>query len=175
MSGTTSLTVALLILTAFLPTALMAAAINEAPGPFPCMSDDECWKRLPPAEKGGGQTLPSWAQALTDPMPRTTAALLRLDSVHRTRSPLDAKLRAQMRWVVAHANHCPYAESYAAFDAARDGLDDKRLDALRRGDYSQNSPDERNALAFAHKMTVNSSGVTDGEFAALVWRPRGRP
>jgi alkylhydroperoxidase family enzyme len=101
-------------------------------------------------------------------MPRTTAALLRLDFVHRTLSPLDRKLRAQMRWIVAHANRCSYAEANAAFDAARAGLGPQELDALRRGDYSHKSRVEKRALDFAHKMTVNSAAVTDAEFAVLV-------
>ena len=76
---------------------------------FALSSDEECWRKLPPTEKGGGQALPSWARALADPMPRTTAALLRLDLVQRTRSPLDPKLRAQMRWVAAHIDRCDYS------------------------------------------------------------------
>ena len=168
MSGTTSFSLVLLIVIALLPVALMAAALEGSESRFPLRSDDESWKSLPPTEKGGGQPLPSWAKALAGPMPRTTAALLRLDFVHRTCSPLDAKLRAQMRWVAAHANRCAYAESYAAFDATRAGLNESQLDALRRGDYSQGSPAEKRALEFAQKMTVNSAGVTDAEFSALV-------
>jgi alkylhydroperoxidase family enzyme len=123
---------------------------------------------MPPAEKGGGQPLPSWARALAGPMPRTAAALLQLDFAHRMRSPLDPRLRAQLRWVAAHANRCAYAEAYAAFDARRAGLDDQELEALRRGDDSRRTPGEKAALAFARKMTVDSAGITDDEFAALV-------
>jgi alkylhydroperoxidase family enzyme len=168
MSGTTSFSLVLLIVIALLPVALMAEAVEGNESRFPLGSDEECWKKLPPTEKGGGQALPSWAKALAGPMPRTTAALLRLDFVHRTCSPLDARLRAQMRFVAAHANHCAYAESYAAFDAIRAGLNESQLDALRRGDSSQGSPAEKRALEFAKKMTVNSSVVTDAEFSALV-------
>jgi alkylhydroperoxidase family enzyme len=101
-------------------------------------------------------------------MPRTTAALLRLDLAQRRDSPLDPKLRAQMRWVSAHANGCAYAEAVALADARRAGLDDRAIDALRRGDDFGRSPAEKAALEFARKMTVDSAGVTDGEFAALV-------
>jgi alkylhydroperoxidase family enzyme len=132
------------------------------------LSDAECWKKLPPAETGAGQPLPSWARALAGPMPRTTAALLRLDWVHRTRSPLDPKLRAEMRLVAAQANRCAYAEAYAAFDARLAGLSDAALSALRRGQLSEQSSDEKAALAFARKMTLNSASVTDDEFAALL-------
>jgi len=132
------------------------------------LSNEECWRKLPPVEKGGDQSLPSWARALAGPMPRTTAALLRLDFVHRTHSPLDPKLRAQMRWVAANANHCAYAAAHAAFDARQASLDDDALEALRRGDDSRRSPAEKAALEFARKMTIDSAGVTDAEFATLV-------
>ena len=101
-------------------------------------------------------------------MPRTTASLLRVDYVHRAQNPLDPKLRAEMRFVAAHANHCPYAEEYALADGRRAGLDEKAIDALRRGDYSGNLPAEKNAIEFARKMTVSSASITDQEFAALV-------
>ncbi len=101
-------------------------------------------------------------------MPRTTAALLKLDYVQRTQSPLDPKLRAQMRWVAAHANRCEYAEAYAAFDARHAGVSDGDLEALEGGDLSTRAAPEKHALEFALKMTVNSAGVTDAEFARLV-------
>jgi alkylhydroperoxidase family enzyme len=150
------------------PGEQVATSLPEVEGHFSLLGDEECWQKLPPAAKGGGQSLPSWARALAALMPRTTVALLQLDFVHRMRSPLDPKLRAQMRWVGAHANHCAYSEAYAAFDARRAGLDDDALEALRRGDYSQKTPAEKAALEFARKMTLDSTGITDGEFAALV-------
>ena len=123
---------------------------------------------MPKAEKGGGQPLPSWARMLAGDLPRSTAAFLQLDLAQRTKSPVDPKLRAAMRWVAAHANRCAYAEAYAAADARRAGLDDARLDALGREGYPGWSDAERAALNFARKMTVDSDSVTDDEFAALV-------
>ncbi len=120
------------------------------------------------AERGGGWALPSWACALAGPMPRTTAALLRLDLVHRTKGPVDPKLRAAMRWVAARANRCAYAEAYAIADANRAGLDSAAFDRLRNRDDSGWSAAEKIALEFAHKMTVDSAGLSDREFAALV-------
>jgi hypothetical protein len=72
----------------------------------PLLSDEEAWKRLPAVESGGGQRLPSWARALARSLPRTTAAMLDLDRIQRTRSPLGLRLRGKMRWVAAQANHC---------------------------------------------------------------------
>jgi alkylhydroperoxidase family enzyme len=131
-------------------------------------SDLECWRLLPPAEQGGKEPLPSWARALVRSMPRTTASLLCVDYVHRAKNPLDPKLRAQMRWIAAHANHCAYSEDYALADGRRAGLDDAAIAALRSGDFSAKLPAEKAALEFARKMTVNSASVTDAEFAELV-------
>jgi hypothetical protein len=78
---------------------------------FAPLTDNDAWSRLPKPEKGSGQPLPIWARSLAAHMPRTTAALLRLDYVQRAKSPLDPKLRAAMRWVGAHANHCAYTEA----------------------------------------------------------------
>jgi alkylhydroperoxidase family enzyme len=131
------------------------------------LSNEETWKRLP-VEKRTGEPLPAWARSLAGPMPILAANLLRLDHVHRAHSPLDSRLRARMRCVTAHANHCAYAEAYALADAARAGLDDAAIDALRRGDWSGLPHGERAALEFARKMTVASATVTDDEFRFLV-------
>jgi alkylhydroperoxidase family enzyme len=150
------------------PAAMMAESPREIRPTVALLSNEDCWRALPSAESGAGQPLPSWARALAAPLPKTTAALLRLDYVQRSRSPLDPKLRAAMRWVAAHANGSAYAEAYALFDAKRAGLDDAAIDALRRGDSSKLRAGEKAALEFARKMTVASSTVTDDEFAALV-------
>jgi alkylhydroperoxidase family enzyme len=163
-----TLATALLILVAGLPPIASAAS---PPGPerlAPTLSDEEAWARLPEATRGGGQPLPSWARMLAGELPKTTSALLRLDFVHRAKSPLDPKLRAAMRLVAARANHCAYSEAYAAFDAARAGLGEPAVEALRKGDLSGGSPAEKSALEFARKMTLASSAVTDDEFAKLV-------
>ncbi len=132
------------------------------------LSVEDAWRALPPVESGSGQTLPNWARALAGPLPRTTASLLHLDLVQRTRNPIDPKLRAEMRWVAAHANHCAYSEAYALADARRAGLDDEAIAALTRGDTSKLSPGHKAALDFARKMTLESSKVSDAEFAKLV-------
>jgi alkylhydroperoxidase family enzyme len=120
------------------------------------------------AVESGKEPLPVWARMLASTLPRTTAALLELDHAQRTRSPVDPKLRAAMRWVAAHANRCDYAEAYAAFDARAAGLDDSMLASLADSQFRGWSKGDRAALEFAHKMTVASDAVTDKEFASLV-------
>jgi alkylhydroperoxidase family enzyme len=157
-----------LMVAVLLPTAARARPLLSDVPTVAILNNEQSWQRLPPTERGGQQSLPSWARALAGVIPRSTASLLRVDYVHRARNPLDPKLRAAMRWVAAHANRCAYGEAYALADGRRAGLADAALEALRRGDFSKNSPSERIALEFARKMTVNSASVTDDEFAALV-------
>jgi alkylhydroperoxidase family enzyme len=172
MSRFTKLTASLLVYTGLFPAIAKAGPPSDgeksAAKGFVPMSDEAAWRRLPPAERGANQPLPSWARVLAGSIPRTTASLLRVEYVHRARNPLDPKLRAEMRWVAAHANCCAYSEEYALVDGRRAGLDDPAIAALRRGDFSGKSPAEKAALEFARKMTVNSASVTDEEFAALV-------
>ena len=169
----TMTTTALLVMgIGFFPSNGKADAPSEGAGGaavlgFTPLSDEEGLRRLP-ISKVPDQPLPSWAKVLAGPMPRTTAAMLNLDFVHRAHSPLAPKLRAEMRWVAAHANHCAYSEAYALADARRAGLAQGEIDALRQGDYSQFPASEKAALEFARKMTVDSFTVTDDEFAYLV-------
>lgn len=135
---------------------------------FPMLSNAEAWERLPAATKGGNQPLPSWARMLAAELPRTTAALLELDLAQRTKSPVPPLLRAGMRSVAAQANQCAYSYATSGMDAIQAGLGAERALGLRSGKYEGWSKDEQAALAFAHKMSVDSDSVTDEEFAHLV-------
>ncbi len=160
---------ALLLMGMVILASAVMAAPPQADGQMVVpLSNEAAWERLPRPTRGGGQPLPSWARMLVSEMPRSTAAFLQLDFAQRTKSPVDPKLRAAMRWVVAHANRCLYAEAYAAADARRAGLNEAGLDALRHDSYPGWSEGEWAALNFARKMTVNSDSVTDLEFAGLV-------
>jgi alkylhydroperoxidase family enzyme len=131
------------------------------------LGDEEAWRRLPAVESGGGQRLPSWARALARSLPRTTAAMLDLDRIQRTRSPLGPLLRGKMRWVAAAANHCEYSMEHAEADLRRAGLNDAGLRSLK-GDHAGLPEPERVALEFAHRMTVDAAQVTDTEVARLI-------
>lgn len=140
---------------------------EKAVADLPVLSDQEAWCFLPAATGGAGQPLPTWARATARALPRTTAALLDLDRIHRTRSPLDPILRGKMRWIAARANRCEYAMAYAEADLRRAGLDEAGLENMR-GDRAGWPESERAALAFAHQMTVDAFRVSDADVARLI-------
>jgi alkylhydroperoxidase family enzyme len=151
-----------------LPAAAAAFPPASGSGLATPLSNADAWKKLPRAERGGEQPLPSWARMMAGELPRTTAALLQLDFAQRTKGPVSPKLRAAMRWIAAHANRCTYSEAYAAADARRAGLDESRIEALANPNYPGWTDSEQAALDFALKMTLHSDLVTDLEFAILV-------
>jgi alkylhydroperoxidase family enzyme len=157
-----------MILAGIDPGRCLAGEIEPGGARVPLLSDEQAWKRLPAVLFGGGQPMPSWARALAPSLPRTTAAMLDLDRIHRTHSPLGALLGGKMRWVAAHANHCEYSMRYAEADLRRAGLDEAGLSTLK-GDNRADLPEpERAALAFAHQMTVDAAEVTDDQVAHLI-------
>lgn len=139
---------------------------NGEPSRVPALSDEEAKRKLPRLEQGGDQPLPAWARMLAAPLPNTTAAMLRLDYLHREKSPLDPVLRGKVRWTAAHLNRCAYSEAYAAADLRRAGVRD---DAIRdlAGELSRLPEVERAALVFARKMTLDAATVSDDEVARL--------
>jgi alkylhydroperoxidase family enzyme len=152
----------------FMPVDSVGAPLDEGVRHiFPLLSDDESWRKLSTAERRSVQPLPSWARAMTGAMPRTTAAMLHLDFVHRTRNPLGPLLRGKMRWVAGHANHCDYSMAYAEWDLRRAGLDETGLRSLK-GDHADLPEAERAALEFARQMTADASEVTDADVAHLL-------
>jgi alkylhydroperoxidase family enzyme len=161
----------LIVVTAGSPALSRAAAPEPEPEPerVPLLSDADTWKRLPAVLSGGGERLPNWARALAGSLPRTTAAMLDLDRIHRTKSPLGPLLRGKMRWVAARANHCDYSLAYAEADLKRAGLNGQELRALK-DERASHSDLERDVLDFAHRMTVDASEVTDAEVARLIAR-----
>jgi alkylhydroperoxidase family enzyme len=154
------------------PARTVSPSTNET-AYVPLLSNDEAWRFLPKAQTGYGQPLPSWARALARSLSRTTAAMLHLDRIQRTRSPLGPLLRGKMRWVAAGANRCDYSLAYAEADLKRAGLDEAGLRSLRHNHADLPEP-ERAALSFARQMTVNAAEVTDAEVARLInWH--GKP
>jgi len=132
----------------------------------PVLSNDEAWSRLPKATVGTGQPLPSWARAIAIHLPRTAAAMLKLDFAHRTTSPVDPVLRAKMRWVIADANHCDYSKAYAIADLKRAGETDDVISVLT-GNPDAWSEGDRQPLEFARLLTVAAPTIPDEMFEDL--------
>ena len=144
---------------------------EEKPGPedtgrFPILSNDDVWAKLPTATAGAGSPLPNWARVTAVSLPRTTATILELEDLHRTKSPLDPKLRAMVRWVIADANRCKYAQAVAIADLKRAGASEEEVGALR-GDRSPLSPETRRILDVSRELTRAAYKVSDDQMAAL--------
>lgn len=133
----------------------------------PALTSEQAWERLPAAERGAGQPLPVWARTLAPTLPRTTAAMLELDFLHRTHPALPARLRGQLRWVAAHTVGCECGEAYAAADLRAAGVDEAGILSLA-GDLGGLPEPEKAALSFARKLTRDGSSVTDAEVARLI-------
>jgi alkylhydroperoxidase family enzyme len=131
----------------------------------PLPSDKEVWAKFPKTETGNGVPLPNWAKAVAGQLPRTAAAMLELDAAHRTKSPLDPALRAKMRWVIAKANHCEYAQATALADLKRAA----GVDAIQvlTCDAAKWPTEDRDPLEFARLLTVAAPTITDELFATL--------
>jgi alkylhydroperoxidase family enzyme len=144
-----------------------AARAAGAAARMPLLDEDEAWSRLPAVEEASSQRLPGWGRALARTLPRTTAAMLRLDYLYRTSSEFDPKLRARMRWAAARANRCDYSKAYAEADLLRAGGTPEDVRQLGEG-FAGLSAAERSALAFARTMTLSASDVTDEDMERLI-------
>jgi alkylhydroperoxidase family enzyme len=138
--------------------------------PFVVVPDNAAaWTKLPAAEKGAGAPLPAWTRALAPTLPRTAAALLELDYLHRVKSPLDAPLRGKLRLAVAQANGCAAGEAEALADLRGAGLNEQALEVLVK--TPENLPvADRQLREFARKLTLDSQAITDQDVTDLIER-----
>ena len=141
--------------------------VEQRQGRVNILNDQAAWQRLPAAVLGSGRPLPMWARTLAGTLPRTTAAMLELDYLHRARSPLEPKLRGKLRWVAAHANRCTHSEACAAADLLRAGMDPTEIRTLA-GELKELPRRERAALTFARNLAQAPNRITDAEVAQLM-------
>jgi alkylhydroperoxidase family enzyme len=130
---------------------------------FPALSTDEAWQHI----RGDNPPLPAWALALAQPLPRTTAAMLHLDYVHRAKNPLGSVLAAKIHWAAADTIGSVYSKRTAEADLKRAGVQDEDFQQME-GDLKKLPYADRIALAFARKMTKAAYTVTDAEVAELL-------
>jgi alkylhydroperoxidase family enzyme/thiol-disulfide isomerase/thioredoxin len=130
------------------------------------VSDDQAWAMLPALASGEKQPLPNWIKPVVIQMPRTAAAMLELDKAFRDSGPLDAALRAKLRWTVAHANHCEYGEKLALADLQRVSGGKANLSELTNS--SKNWPTElADEVEFVRLLTVAGPTIPDALFERL--------
>jgi alkylhydroperoxidase family enzyme len=129
--------------------------------PFPSADNDAAWTRLPRENP----PLPPWARILVGPLPKATAKMLELDSLHRTRNPLGPELAGLIQWTVADALCSKFGKATAEADLRR-GNHLRWLNQLK--DTNVLPPDVRVAVAFARKLTLEGHAITDEEFATLL-------
>ena len=141
--------------------------------PHECFVDlirnEEAWNLLPDNTHSHESELPNWAKALVPWMPRTTAAMLKLDEAHRLRSPLPPDLRAKLRWVVADVNRCEYSKETALLDLRNSGVEDTIIRTLTSAPEFWPEAD-RDPLEFARALSTNASKLSDEFFAKMVKR-----
>ncbi len=138
----------------------LSALSSEGAGCLPTLDDERAWGRLPPLADGQRQPLPAWARVLADSLPRTTAAMLELDALHRDHSPLGAVLAAKTRGEVARANRC-------AFSIALAEVDLQRAEASEGGPAAEEPEQERLVRAFARRLTVEADTISDEDVARV--------
>lgn len=130
------------------------------------LTTEATWQAMPATISGGGGPLPVWALAVARELPRTAAAMLPLDYAQRTQSPLDPKLRAKLRWIVARENRCDYAMAYALFDLREAGATEAEVRTLLEGPAAWPEAD-REPGEFVRQLTVSASQIPDELFARL--------
>ncbi len=147
------------------------AEVTKAPGTsslqaWERISDQQAWQILPEVREGKQSRLPNWVKAVALQMPRTAAAMLELDLAQRTQGPLDAALKARLRWVISHANRCAYGEAEAKGDlqrADRSSPDPEQVLA----DPTQWPSDQADAFQFVRLLSTEAPNIPDKLFESL--------
>jgi thiol-disulfide isomerase/thioredoxin len=129
--------------------------------------DEEARRLLPPIVEGSDLPIPNWAKAMVSTLPKTTAALLQLDYAHRTKNPLDPKLRAKVRYLIACLNRCDYSKRVAKADFLRCGGDLNEIESLTE-DEATWSDSEADELRFAKLHTTDAPKIEDELFERLL-------
>ncbi len=130
------------------------------------ISDEQAWDLLPSLAKGDRQPLPNWIKPVVIQMPRTAAAMLELDNAFRDGGPLDPILRAKLRWIIAHANHCEYGEAQALADLRRVGGNNVKLGDFT-GEPAAWPAADADGFQFVRLLTVAGPTVPDALFERL--------
>ncbi|MFO0939428.1 MAG: deiodinase family protein [Pirellulales bacterium] len=130
------------------------------------LTDEQTWALLPQVVNGTKGKLPNWIKPVASQMPRTAAAMLQLDAAFRDKGPLDAKLRAKLRWIIANTNKSPYGQAVALLDYRRAGGRESKLQEFT-GPVSNWPKSEQDDFEFARLLSVAAPTIPDELFERL--------
>lgn len=130
------------------------------------LTDAQAWKMLPELASGDKQKLPNWTKPIVLHMPRTAAAMLELDAAFRNGGPLDAALRAKLRWIIAHSNRSAYGEALALADLRRVAGNDVSISDFTCPP-SQWPASLRNEFEFVRSLSLSAPTISDSLFENL--------
>ena len=133
---------------------------------FPLLTDEKTWPLLPKPEAAAARPLPTWARTTARTLPRSTAIILELDELHRTKNPVDARARFMARWVVADALRCEASKTLALADLKAAGATPAEIEALT-GSRPGLPAETQRLLSIARQLTVAAWKITDEEMAAV--------
>lgn len=142
----------------------IAAAPESSLNAWDRLSDEQAWALLPGLSNGEKHALPNWVKPILLQMPRTAAALLELDAAFRTLGPLDASLRAKLRWMVASTNQCKYSQATALADLRNT---DKHATAEMTEDSTKWPLSEAPAFEFVRLLSRAAPTIPDSLFESL--------
>src|SRR5207248_9087407 len=79
---------------------------------------------------------------------------------------LDGTFKTELFWIVSRANNCQYCLGHQEMKLAVAGLKEEEIAALD-GDWSEFTPAQRAAFAFARKITVEPHRFSDADVNEL--------
>ncbi len=79
---------------------------------------------------------------------------------------LNNTFKTMLFWIVSRANNCTYCQGHQEVKLAGDGVKEEMIAALD-GDWSEFTPAERAAFAFARKLTFEPNAIGDADVDRL--------
>ncbi len=137
---------------------------------IPLLSNEEAWQRLPEAEHGTGQPLPTWARALAGTLPQTTAAMLELDYLYRTTPQFSPTERALIRLSAARINHSGYGISMAKSELISEGKTPIEIESLANGDTNLLSENDKQLVSFVEQLSSRGADLRDEQYHSVANR-----
>ena len=111
---------------------------------------------------GGGGNRPAAGNAAGAPNPANPGFGRNTDP----NMSLDYAFKTELFWIVSRTNNCQYCLGHQESKLLGAGLDEETIAALD-GDWSEFTPAQRSAFAFARKLTYEPDHLTDADIDGL--------